>query len=120
MPICARCCAIDGTRENRKDAKDTKSAKKEEGGRSMGVDLTDKVAIVTGAAQGIGEATARKLAERGARIIGVDIAGDTLNTVMASIGGMAIVHDVTDAEGDVRLIADLHRQFGRIDILVNV
>jgi 3-oxoacyl-[acyl-carrier protein] reductase len=86
----------------------------------MGVDLTDKVAIVTGAAQGIGEATARKLAERGARIIGVDIAGDTLNTVMASIGGMAIVHDVTDAEGDVRLIADLHRQFGRIDILVNV
>jgi 3-oxoacyl-[acyl-carrier protein] reductase len=86
----------------------------------MGVDLTEKVAIVTGAAQGIGEATARKLAERGARVVGVDIAGDALNSVMASIGGTAIIHDVTDAEGDMRLIEDVHRQFGRIDILVNV
>jgi 3-oxoacyl-[acyl-carrier protein] reductase len=86
----------------------------------MGLDLTDKVAIVTGAAQGIGEATARKVAERGARVIGVDIESDSLNTVMASIGGKAITHDVTDAEGDARLIADVHREFGRIDILVNV
>jgi 3-oxoacyl-[acyl-carrier protein] reductase len=86
----------------------------------MGVDLTDRVAIVTGAAQGIGEATARKLAERGARIVGVDIEAEALRSVMASIGGTAIVRDVTDAEGDARLIADVHREFGHIDILVNV
>jgi 3-oxoacyl-[acyl-carrier protein] reductase len=86
----------------------------------MGVDLTNKIAIVTGAAQGIGEATARKLAERGARVIGVDIAIDALSAVMESIGGKAIVHDVTDAGGDARLIEDVHRAYGRIDILVNV
>ena len=86
----------------------------------MGIELTDKVAIVTGAAQGIGEATARKLAERGARVVGIDIVGDRLNGVMQSIGGKAIVHDVTDAEGDLRLIQDVHREYGRIDILVNV
>lgn len=86
----------------------------------MGVDLTDKVAIVTGAAQGIGEATARKLAGRGARVVGVDIEHARLAAVMDSLNGKAITHDVTDAEGDLRLIQDLHREFGRIDILVNV
>jgi len=86
----------------------------------MSVDLTDKVAIVTGAAQGIGEATARKLAERGARVIGVDIESAQLAAVMGSLSGKAITHDVTDAEGDLHLIQDVHREFGRIDILVNV
>ncbi len=86
----------------------------------MSTDLTGKVAIVTGAAQGIGEATARKLAACGARIIGVDIEADALRDVMTSLDGMAIVHDVTDAEGDLRLVHDVHQQFGRIDILVNV
>jgi 3-oxoacyl-[acyl-carrier protein] reductase len=86
----------------------------------MSVDLSGKIAIVTGAAQGIGEATARKLAERGARLIGVDIEGDNLAAVMESVGGEAIVHDVTDAEGDLRLIEDIYRRYGRIDILVNV
>ena len=86
----------------------------------MSVDLSGKVAIVTGAAQGIGEATARKLTERGAQVIGVDIEREHLTAVMESIGGVALVHDVTDAEGDLRLVADVHRQYGRIDILVNV
>ncbi len=39
---------------------------------------------------------------------------------MESIGGKAIVHDVTDADSDFRLVTDVHRAFGRIDILVNV
>ena len=51
----------------------------------MGVELTDKVAIVTGAAQGIGEATAKKLAERGASVVGLDKQGDLLGRVMAGI-----------------------------------
>jgi len=86
----------------------------------MSTDLTGKVAIVTGAAQGIGEATVRKLAERGARVIGVDIEKEHVEAVMASLDGIAIVHDVTDADGDLRLVHDVHRQCGRIDILVNV
>ena len=46
----------------------------------MAVELTGRVAIVTGAAQGIGAATARKLAERGARVVGVDVEGDLSRT----------------------------------------
>jgi len=86
----------------------------------MAVELTGRVAIVTGAAQGIGAATARKLAERGARIVGVDVEGDLLRDVMGKIGGRAVVQDVTDAAADQRLVDDVHREFGRVEILVNV
>ncbi|HET9014775.1 MAG TPA: SDR family NAD(P)-dependent oxidoreductase [Thermomicrobiaceae bacterium] len=86
----------------------------------MAVELTGRVAIVTGAAQGIGAATARKLAERGARVVGVDIEADLLKSVMGEIGGVAVVQDVTDADGDQRLVDDVLRAFGRVDILVNV
>lgn len=86
----------------------------------MSTDLTDRVAIVTGAAQGIGAATARKLAERGARVVGVDIEGEKLQAVMTEIGGTPVVHDVTDAQGDQKLVDDVFRGHGRLDILVNV
>jgi 3-oxoacyl-[acyl-carrier protein] reductase len=87
----------------------------------MGVELTDRVAIVTGAAQGIGEATAKKLAERGATVVGLDHQGDLLEQVMAGIArGVAMVVDVTDAEADQRAVQEIHGRFGRIDILVNV
>ncbi len=86
----------------------------------MAIELTDRVAIVTGAAQGIGAATARKLAERGAKVVGVDIEADKLQQVMQEIGGKAIVLDVTDADGDQRLVEQVHGEFGRIDVLVNV
>jgi 3-oxoacyl-[acyl-carrier protein] reductase len=86
----------------------------------MTVELNGRVAIVTGAAQGIGEATARKLKERGARVVGIDIEGDKLEQVMNSIDGMAIVQDVTDAEGDQRAVDEVFKEFGRIDILANV
>lgn len=87
----------------------------------MGVELTDKVAIVTGAAQGIGEATAKKLAERGAIVVGLDNQGELLGRVMAGIPrGVDMVVDLTDAEADQRAVAEIHRRFGRIDILANV
>ena len=86
----------------------------------MSVELTDRIAIVTGAAQGIGAATARKLAERGAHVVGVDIEGDKLDAVMREIDGEAVVLDVTDAAGDQRLVDDVQGKHGRVDILVNV
>lgn len=87
----------------------------------MGVELTGRVAIVTGAAQGIGEATAKKLAERSAVVVGLDKQGDLLEKVMAGIpNGVAMTMDVTDAEADQRAVKEIHQRFGRIDILVNV
>ncbi len=87
----------------------------------MGVELTERVAIVTGAAQGIGEAVARKLAERGATVVGLDKQRDRLEKVMADLPqGVAIEVDVTDAEADRRAVGSVQERFGRIDILVNV
>src|SRR6185437_1209526 len=86
----------------------------------MSVELTGRVAIVTGAAQGIGAATARKLAERGARVIGVDVQAEPLAQVASEIGGKAVVHDITDAAGDQQLVDDVIQEFGRVDILANV
>lgn len=87
----------------------------------MGVELTGRVAIVTGAAQGIGEATVKKLAERGAIVVGLDMQGDLLEKVMAGVThGVAMVVDVTDAEADQRAVKAIYERFGRIDILVNV
>ena len=87
----------------------------------MGLTLADRVAIVTGAAQGIGEATARTLAARGAAVVGIDILGERLAQVMGGLpGGLAMPFDVTDAEADQRAVAEVQRRYGRIDILVNV
>ncbi len=87
----------------------------------MGVELTNRVAIVTGAAQGIGEAVARKLAERGAAVLGLDKQHDRLRDVMGGIpGGVAMTVDVTDPEADRRAVQTIHERFGRIDILANV
>ncbi|HET7037620.1 MAG TPA: SDR family NAD(P)-dependent oxidoreductase, partial [Thermomicrobiaceae bacterium] len=86
----------------------------------MAVDLAGRVAIVTGAAQGIGAATARKLSERGAFVVGVDIEGDKLRSVMDQLEGLAVEADVTDPEADERLIRRVHGEYERIDILVNV
>lgn len=86
----------------------------------MSVELTGRIAIVTGAAQGIGAATARKLAERGAHIIGVDVQAEPLRQIAMEIGGTAVVHDITDAAGDQQLVDDVIKEFGKVDILANV
>ena len=86
----------------------------------MAIDLTGRIAIVTGAAQGIGAATARKLTERGAFVVGVDIEGDKLQAVMAQLEGLAVVADVTDPEADRQLVQRVHLAYEHVDILVNV
>ena len=54
-------------------------------------------ALVTGAASGLGEATARALAEKGARVTLLDRDADKLNAVAKDIDGLAIACDVTSA-----------------------
>ncbi len=86
--------------------------------------LRDKVAIITGASSGIGEATARRLAESGARVVLAARRVERLKVLAADIEhrkGTALVAptDVTDERSVQRLARTALDAFGRIDILIN-
>ncbi|KAB0265329.1 SDR family NAD(P)-dependent oxidoreductase [Microvirga brassicacearum] len=77
-----------------------------------------KVAIVTGAARGIGAATAQRFAEEGAGVLLVDIIPEVMETA-AAIGGTGFVVDITARDAGLRIEEAAQAAFGRIDILVN-
>jgi NAD(P)-dependent dehydrogenase (short-subunit alcohol dehydrogenase family) len=83
--------------------------------------LKDKVAIITGAGQGIGEAYARRFAREGAKVVVADINAEKGCAVAASIGGDAVFErvDVSSEDNTKRLAKAVHDRFGRIDILIN-
>jgi len=81
--------------------------------------LEGRVAIVTGAGQGIGRAIAEKLRDEGAGVIVADKNSETAAKAAAEIGGTAHVTDVSDPEQVSALAAAAMDRFGRIDILVN-
>lgn len=80
-----------------------------------------KIALVTGAASGLGRATARMLAREGARVVVTDINVDGVAKVAAEIGPAALplAHDVTQAEDWQRVLAAAEAHFGGLNILVN-
>jgi len=79
-----------------------------------------KVAIVTGAASGLGAADARRLAEEGAQVVLTDINEETGPEVAASIeGSLFLRHNVSSEEQWAAVVAETERRFGRLDILVN-
>jgi 3-hydroxybutyrate dehydrogenase len=83
-------------------------------------DLTEKVAVVTGAASGIGLAIARAFAAQGARVTLADIDAEHGQTLAAELpGARFMVADMTNADDCRRLIEGTAAAEGRVDILVN-
>jgi NAD(P)-dependent dehydrogenase (short-subunit alcohol dehydrogenase family) len=85
----------------------------------MSTNLTGRVALVTGAAQGMGAAHARRLAAAGATVAVNDIRDSAELTALArEIGGLSAPGDVSDAAECVRIATDVTQAVGRLDILV--
>jgi NAD(P)-dependent dehydrogenase (short-subunit alcohol dehydrogenase family) len=85
--------------------------------------LSGKVALVTGAASGLGAATARRLANDGAAVLLTDrdLAGEDIAASIVSAGGKAVfrLHDVTSHPDWAAAVEHAVQDFGRLDILVN-
>lgn len=83
--------------------------------------LQDKIAIVTGAGQGIGKGIATRLAAAGATVVVTDVNEQTATATAAELGGTAIglVADVTSMASVRAMVEQVTARFGRIDVLVN-
>jgi 3-oxoacyl-[acyl-carrier protein] reductase len=83
--------------------------------------LGGKVALVTGAARGIGEATAELLAAEGAHVVCLDRPADDgpCSKVAQRIGGSVLLVDITDVDAPERISSELKERFGGVDIVVH-
>ena len=82
-------------------------------------DLSGRVALVTGAAQGMGASHARRLAADGAMVVLNDrILSDALEAVAEEVGGIAMPADMHDPDAVAKLVADVETRLGSLDVLV--
>ncbi|HYF46281.1 MAG TPA: SDR family NAD(P)-dependent oxidoreductase, partial [Acidimicrobiales bacterium] len=83
--------------------------------------LSGKVAVVTGAARGQGEAEARLFVAEGARVVVTDVLATEVRAVAADLGSaaVALTHDVTDPAAWATVVESAVEHFGGIDVLVN-
>lgn len=93
-------------------------------GRPVAGRLADRIAVVSGAANGIGRASALRLAQEGADLVLIDREGDTLQEVARDIEAVGrqvlpITADWTDASAVHAAFAAIRQRFGRLDILFN-
>jgi NAD(P)-dependent dehydrogenase (short-subunit alcohol dehydrogenase family) len=84
-------------------------------------DFDGKVAIVTGGASGIGEATSVMLAERGAKVVVADLNEEATNALVERIGdnAMAFALDVSDPAAVEKMVAATMKEFGALHVAVN-
>ena len=87
--------------------------------------VENKVAIVTGAASGLGFAAAQKLMDEGAKVLLTDINEEVINSMPQRLSNYSetqfhtAVHDVANEESWINIIENAENQFGKINILVN-
>jgi 3-oxoacyl-[acyl-carrier protein] reductase len=81
--------------------------------------LAERVAVITGAGQGIGREIARSLHAFGAKVVLVDIDGDAAKRAAEEVGGLGLACDVTSEEQVRAVVSDTMAQFGRLDVFVN-
>jgi NAD(P)-dependent dehydrogenase (short-subunit alcohol dehydrogenase family) len=81
--------------------------------------LQDRVAVITGAASGIGLATARRMADEGARVVVADVDEAAGKEAADAVGGMFVKTDVTSDDDVRQLYEAAHGRYGRIDIAFN-
>jgi NAD(P)-dependent dehydrogenase (short-subunit alcohol dehydrogenase family) len=83
------------------------------------MDLNGKVAVVTGAASGIGAASARAFRARGAKVAVVDVNADGARQVAQEIGGIAVPCDIAKEANVNAMVAEVERSLGPVDVLFN-
>lgn len=82
--------------------------------------LQDKIAVVTGAGHGLGEAIALRFAREGAHVVAVTASDSAQSTVARAEGSMEFFRcDVADEAQVIALIDHCRKKFGRLDVLVN-
>lgn len=86
---------------------------------STTVDMAGKVAVITGAASGIGEGLARKAHAMGMRLVLADVVVEPLNALAQELGALAVVTDVSNAESVDQLAEAAYAKYGRVDLLFN-
>ena len=81
-------------------------------------DLSGQVALITGGGRGIGASIARELAAAGARVAVAARTREQVEQVAQEIGGLAVELDVTDRKAVERMVTEVDRELGPIDLLV--
>jgi NAD(P)-dependent dehydrogenase (short-subunit alcohol dehydrogenase family) len=81
--------------------------------------LQDRVAVITGAASGIGLATARRFAQEGAKVVVVDQNAEAGRSAAAEVGGEFVACDVSDEAAVAALFDGVAERYGRVDVAFN-
>jgi NAD(P)-dependent dehydrogenase (short-subunit alcohol dehydrogenase family) len=78
--------------------------------------FADRVAVVTGAASGIGAAASRRLASEGAKVVVVDMNAETGEALAKELDGLFVQADVTSPQDNDRVYAETVKQYGQVDV----